>query len=51
MIVVSVNGYGKMSDEIKTKILSIIQESPKNYTKIIKKDLELYNWILENKKN
>jgi hypothetical protein len=48
MIVVSVNGYGKMSDEIKTKILSIIQEKPNHYTRIIKKDIELYDWVMSN---
>jgi G:T-mismatch repair DNA endonuclease (very short patch repair protein) len=51
MIVENVNGYGKqMSDEIIQKIKNIIVENPKNYSKIIKKHSDLYNWVLENKK-
>jgi hypothetical protein len=37
-----------MSDEIKTKISEMINKYPRHYVSIIKKDIELNEWVLSN---
>jgi hypothetical protein len=43
-------GLEKMIDNTRQKILDIIETKPKHYTRIIKNDNNLYNWVMDHKR-